>query len=205
VCKRFLKVVGDALEDHEPLELALQLIISRRDTKAMAKTLLREFDSFSGVFDASEACPTQIKGPGETTIAHSKVIQSVAAVATGSTRSSRSSQAGPSSSTIAAAVESIEQFRILFLEEELAGRRRSAAPATAGNLREARGDEEMRPLRHQALHSNGIQACHRVLYGRAFGNRLQQRGDDGRHVQCADDGSTHDARPGSDGKPLHAG
>ena len=77
--ERFLKVGGDALEDYELLELALQLVIPRRDTKALAKTLLREFGSFSAVFNASEARLGKIKGLGETTMAHIKVIQAVAA------------------------------------------------------------------------------------------------------------------------------
>jgi DNA repair protein RadC len=79
VRERFLRVGGDALEDYELLELALQLVIPRRDTKALAKSLLREFGSFSGVFNASEARLETIKGLGPTTIAHLKVIQAVAA------------------------------------------------------------------------------------------------------------------------------
>ena len=79
VRERFLKVGGDALEDYELLELALQLVIPRRDTKALAKTLLREFGSFSGVFNASEVRLAKIKGLGDTTIAHIKVIQVVSA------------------------------------------------------------------------------------------------------------------------------
>ena len=79
VRERFLRVGGEAMEDYEILELALQLVVPRRDTKALAKTLLREFGSFSGVFNASEARLGQIKGLGPTTIAHLKVIQAVAA------------------------------------------------------------------------------------------------------------------------------
>lgn len=79
VRERFLKVGGDALEDYELLELALQLVIPRRDTKALAKTLLREFGSFSAVFNADEGRLLKIKGLGETTVAHVKVIQAVAA------------------------------------------------------------------------------------------------------------------------------
>jgi DNA repair protein RadC len=79
VRERFLRVGGDALEDYELLELALQLVIPRKDTKGLAKTLLREFGTFSGVFNASEARLAQIKGLGDTSIAHIKVIQAVAA------------------------------------------------------------------------------------------------------------------------------
>lgn len=120
---RFLRVGGDALEDYELLELALQLVIPRRDTKALAKTLLREFGSFSGVFNASSARLEKVKGLGPTTIAHLKVIQTVAA------RFGRDridvEQPILSSWTqlidycrAQMAYESIEQFRILFLDKK---------------------------------------------------------------------------------------
>ena len=120
---RFLKVGGDALEDYELLELALQLIIPRKDTKALAKTLLREFGSFSGVFNASQARLSQVKGLGDTTIAHLKVIQAVAA-RFGRDRidvqqpilSSWSQLIEYCSSQMA--YQSIEQFRILFLDKK---------------------------------------------------------------------------------------
>ena len=79
VRERFLKLGGEALEDYELLELALQLVIPRKDTKGLAKTLLREFGSFSGVFNAEEARLEKINGLGPTSIAHLKVIQAVAA------------------------------------------------------------------------------------------------------------------------------
>ena len=79
VRERFLKLGGEALEDYELLELALQLVIPRKDTKGLAKTLLREFGTFSGVFNAEEARLEKINGLGPTSIAHLKVIQAVAA------------------------------------------------------------------------------------------------------------------------------
>ena len=79
VRERFLKLGGEALEDYELLELALQLVIPRKDTKGLAKTLLREFGSFSGVFNAEEVRLEKINGLGPTSIAHLKVIQAVAA------------------------------------------------------------------------------------------------------------------------------
>ncbi|MBU1307773.1 MAG: DNA repair protein RadC [Alphaproteobacteria bacterium] len=123
VRERFLKVGGDALEDYELLELALQLVIPRRDTKALAKALLREFGSFSGVFNASEARLGTIKGLGDTTIAHLKVIQAVAARFG---RDRIDSQQPILSSwsqlidycTSQMAYQSIEQFRILFLDKK---------------------------------------------------------------------------------------
>lgn len=123
VRERFLRVGGDALEDYELLELALQLVIPRRDTKALAKTLLREFGSFSAVFNASEARLGKIKGLGETTVAHIKVIQAVAA----RFGRDRIDAEQPILSSWAQlidycrsqmAFESIEQFRILFLDKK---------------------------------------------------------------------------------------
>jgi DNA repair protein RadC len=123
VRERFLKVGGDALEDYELLELALQLVIPRKDTKGLAKTLLREFGSFSGVFNASEARLAKIKGLGETSIAHIKVIQAVAA-RFGRDRIDAEQPILSSWSQLIdycrsqMAFQSIEQFRILFLDKK---------------------------------------------------------------------------------------
>ncbi|MHA6690247.1 RadC family protein [Devosia sp. A449] len=123
VRERFLKIGGDALEDYELLELALQLAIPRRDTKALAKTLLREFGSFSGVFNASQARLEKIDGLGPTSVAHIKVIQSVAA-RFGRGRIDREKPILGSWNQLIdycrsqMAFESIEQFRILFLDKK---------------------------------------------------------------------------------------
>jgi DNA repair protein RadC len=123
VRERFLKVGGDALEDYELLELALQLMIPRRDTKALAKTLLREFGSFSAVFNASAARLEQVKGLGPTTVAHLKVIQAVSA----RFARDRIDDDKPILSSWSElidycrsqmAYQSIEQFRILFLDKK---------------------------------------------------------------------------------------
>ena len=123
VRERFLRVGGDALEDYELLELALQLVIPRKDTKGLAKTLLREFGTFSGVFNASEARLAQIKGLGDTSIAHIKVIQAVAA-RFGRDRIDAEQPILSSWSQLIdycrsqMAFQSIEQFRILFLDKK---------------------------------------------------------------------------------------
>ncbi|MET3924957.1 DNA repair protein RadC [Devosia sp. 2618] len=123
VRERFLKVGGDALEDYELLELALQLAIPRKDTKALAKTLLREFGSFSGVFNASQARLEKVEGLGATSVAHIKVIQAVAA-RFGRDRIDNEKPILSSWSQLIdycrsqMAYESIEQFRILFLDKK---------------------------------------------------------------------------------------
>ncbi|WP_240229550.1 RadC family protein [Devosia lacusdianchii] len=123
VRERFLKVGGDALEDYELLELALQLVIPRRDTKALAKSLLREFGSFSGVFNASQARLEKVEGLGPTSVAHIKVIQAVAA-RFGHDRIDAEQPILSSWSQLIdycrsqMAFQSIEQFRILFLDKK---------------------------------------------------------------------------------------
>jgi len=123
VRERFLKLGGDALEDYELLELALQLVIPRKDTKALAKTLLREFGSFSAVFNASETRLAKINGLGPTSIAHLKVIQAVAA-RFGRDRIDHDMPILSSWNQLIdycrsqMAFQPIEQFRILFLDKK---------------------------------------------------------------------------------------
>ncbi|SMQ66226.1 DNA repair protein RadC [Devosia lucknowensis] len=123
VRERFLKVGGDALEDYELLELALQMVVPRKDTKALAKMLLREFGTFSGVFNASAARLEKIDGLGPTSVAHLKVIQAVAA-RFGRDRIDSEKPILSSWSQLIdychsqMAFESIEQFRILFLDKK---------------------------------------------------------------------------------------
>lgn len=120
---RFVKIGGDAFEDYELLEIALHLIIPRRDTKALAKALLREFGSFSAVFNASPARLANFEGLGKTTAANMKVIQAVAA-RFGRDRVDTEKPILSSWNQLIdycrmqMAYESIEQFRILFLDKK---------------------------------------------------------------------------------------
>ncbi|OEU71015.1 MAG: hypothetical protein BA863_07440 [Desulfovibrio sp. S3730MH75] len=52
------------LADYEVLELMLGQVLPRQDTKPIAKALLTEFDSLSGVFRASDERLKKIKGIG---------------------------------------------------------------------------------------------------------------------------------------------
>ncbi|AVF05006.1 MULTISPECIES: hypothetical protein [Devosia] len=56
------------MEDYELLELALQLVIPREDTKALGKTPLPECGSLSAMFNASETRLARINGLGPTSI-----------------------------------------------------------------------------------------------------------------------------------------
>ena len=120
---RFLKVGGDAFEDYELLEMVLHLVIPQKDTKPLAKALLREFGSFSGVFSASKARLEAVPGLGPTTVASLKIIQAVAA----RFARDRLDHTQPILSSwkelidycrSQMAFETIEQFRILFLDKK---------------------------------------------------------------------------------------
>lgn len=123
VRERFLKLGGDAFEDYELLELALQLAVPRRDTKKLAKALIKEFGSFSGVFSAPADRLSRIDGLGATSVAHLKVIQAVA-VRFGRDRIKLEKPLLSSWSELIdycnaqMAYESIEQFRVLFLDKK---------------------------------------------------------------------------------------
>ena len=75
---RLLGHGGEALPDYELLEYLLALAIPRRDTKPLAKALLREFGGLAGVMTANPDALTRIKGMGETSAAAIKVAHAVA-------------------------------------------------------------------------------------------------------------------------------
>lgn len=120
--ERFMKVGGEQLEDYELLELLLQMLLPRRDTKALAKALLAKFGSFSGVLGASSLRLAEVKGLGEISITHLKVIQAAAQrYARDQIRTDRPVLSSWSQLVdycrSAMAYESKEQFRILFLDK----------------------------------------------------------------------------------------
>lgn len=121
--QRFLAVGADALQDYELLELVLQIIIPRKDTKAIAKGLLARFGSFSGVLGAPPARLAEIKGLGEISGTNLKIIQAAAQ------RFAKDKVAPdlPILSSWSALIDycrsqmafnDVEQFRILFLDKK---------------------------------------------------------------------------------------
>ena len=66
---------GDALLDHELIEYLLALAIPRRDTKPLARLLLREFGGIEGVMTADWAALERVPGMGDTSGAAIKVAQ----------------------------------------------------------------------------------------------------------------------------------
>lgn len=110
------------LADYELLELLLFSIIPRRDTKPIAKALIKRFGSFSEVLAAPTQLLTEIEGVGEA-VAHQLILVQAAA--------QRFAQEPLHSATLlsswsavvdycraAMAFEAREQFRVLFLDKK---------------------------------------------------------------------------------------
>lgn len=118
--ERFLRDMGASMEDYELLEMLLALVIPRRDTKPIAKELLRRFGSFAGVVSADPAALAQARGLTENSAVSLKLVQAAAV------RLARQEvmQANVLSSwdrlldylNSAMAREPIEQLRLLFLD-----------------------------------------------------------------------------------------
>lgn len=66
---------GSALHDHELIEYLLALAIPRRDTKPLAKALLREFGGIGGLMTADWKAIQRMRGMGETSTAAIKIVQ----------------------------------------------------------------------------------------------------------------------------------
>lgn len=69
---------GDSLLDHEIVEYLLALAIPRRDTKPLAKELLRRFGGIGGLFAAEPAALMGVDGMGETAVAAIRIAQAAA-------------------------------------------------------------------------------------------------------------------------------
>ena len=69
---------GDALHDHELIEYLLALAIPRRDTKPLAKALLREFGGIGGLMSADWQAIARVPGMGDTSVAAIKIVQATA-------------------------------------------------------------------------------------------------------------------------------
>jgi len=76
--QRLLEQGSEALLDHELVEYLLALAIPRRDTKPLAKTLLREFGGIAGLITADAEAIARVPGMGETSIAALKIAHAAA-------------------------------------------------------------------------------------------------------------------------------
>ena len=75
---RFAKGGADAMPDYELLELTLFAAIPRRDTKPLAKALLKRFGSFAEVIAAPRTRLMEIEGVGESVATHLKIVEAAA-------------------------------------------------------------------------------------------------------------------------------
>ena len=120
---RFNAIGGEALADYELLELLLHIVLPQRDTKQLAKELIGKFGSFSEVLGASPQRLREVKGLGDTSITHLKVMQAVAQRYSRDQIVREQPILGSWSELIdycrsQMAYETIEQFRILFLDKK---------------------------------------------------------------------------------------
>ncbi len=76
--QRFMKNGADALPDYELLELLLFPALPRRDTKPLAKALLKKFGSFAEVISAEAGELKAIDGIGEAAMIALKTVQAAA-------------------------------------------------------------------------------------------------------------------------------
>jgi DNA repair protein RadC len=119
--ERFYSAGPDALSDYELLELALFPAIPRRDTKPLAKALLKKFGSFAEVIHAPEARLREVDGIKDASINQLKLIAAAAErIARGEIKrsvalSSWNDVIDYCRSSMAFADK--EQFRLLFLDK----------------------------------------------------------------------------------------
>ena len=119
--ERFYNAGPDALSDYELLELALFSSLPRRDTKPLAKELLKKFGSFVEVIHAPVARLREVKGIGDASINQLKLL----AAATGRAAKGEIKRNVALSSwnevidycRSSMAFADKEQFRLLFLDK----------------------------------------------------------------------------------------
>ena len=75
---RLLQNGGDTLLDHELIEYLLMLVIPRKDTKQIAKQLLRQYGSLAGLIAADTESIANQPNMGTTSAAAFKIVQAVA-------------------------------------------------------------------------------------------------------------------------------
>ena len=120
--ERFDKAGSDALADYELLEMLLYRFIPRQDTKPVAKELLNKFGSLGAVLGASKRDLMQVKKIGELAARDLKVVAALSSRSLKSEFQERTVLGSWTSvieyCTAAMAHETIEQFRILFLDKK---------------------------------------------------------------------------------------
>jgi DNA repair protein RadC len=119
---RFLKGGAEAMPDYELLELALFAAIPRRDTKPLAKALLKRFGSFAEVIAAPRERLLEIEGVGESVANHLKIVEAAAQRLAKTKVMGRPALSSWSAlldyCTAAMARSEKEEFRVLFLDRK---------------------------------------------------------------------------------------
>ncbi len=110
------------MPDYELLELALFAAIPRRDTKPLAKALLRRFGSFAEVIAAPRERLLEIEGVGISVANHLKIVEAAAQRLTKTKVMGRPALSSWSAlldyCTAAMARSEKEEFRVLFLDRK---------------------------------------------------------------------------------------
>ena len=119
--ERFYSAGADALSDYELLEMALFPALPRRDTKPLAKMLIKTFGSFAEVVAAPEARLREVKGMGDAGITELKIVQAAASRFLRGAVKQRPALSSWSAvldyCRTAQAFADKEQFRVLFLDK----------------------------------------------------------------------------------------
>ncbi|HET8612428.1 MAG TPA: DNA repair protein RadC [Sphingomonas sp.] len=76
--RRLIEGGPDALMDHELIEYLLTLAIPRRDTKPLAKALLREFGGIAPLLSAEPEALLRVPGMGEAAVAALRIADAAA-------------------------------------------------------------------------------------------------------------------------------
>lgn len=117
---RFMKGGADPLPDYELLELVLFRAIPRRDVKPLAKQLLNRFGDFAHVLSAEPERLKEIAGVGDTVVQELKIVRAAALRLVQQDVQKRpsltSGRAVMDYLNAAMAHETVEQFRVLFLD-----------------------------------------------------------------------------------------
>jgi len=120
--ERFYTAGPDALSDYELLEMALYPALLRRDTKPLAKTLIKTFGSFAEVIHAPVARLREIDGIGEASINQLKLIAAAASRVTKGEVKRRGALSSWNEvidyCRSSMAFSDKEQFRLLFLDKK---------------------------------------------------------------------------------------
>ena len=121
--QRFLQLGEQHIEDYELLELILQIVIPRKDTTPLAKELIHNFGSFSGVCSATPQQLDEVKGLGLVSATNLKIIQAAAQRFARDRMVPDKPILGSWSALIdychaQMAFNNVEQFRILFLDKK---------------------------------------------------------------------------------------